>query len=199
MSAFIDISGQRFGRLVAIKVAGRKSRPNGRTSVLWECRCDCGNIHVTTRTDLYKAKSCGCSHIEQARKMGKAKQKPYGYTARNKLMRKYEAQARYRNLEFILSSEQFSEITKRACYYCNKEPSQVIKFRGCNGEYVYNGIDRVDNLKGYTIENCVPCCGTCNKAKMSMTENEFADWVVRVYHNFAAIKKFFFGIQVNEK
>lgn len=192
MSAFIDISGQRFGKLLAIKVVSR-------TPILWECRCDCGNLHTTSRTNLYKAKSCGCSHIEQAKKMGKNKRKTSGYSARNKLMRKYEAQARYRNLEWELSIEQFNEITKQNCFYCNREPFQVVRLKGCNGEYVYNGIDRVDNRRGYIIENCVPCCGICNKAKMSMTEDEFADWIVRVYHNFAAVKKFFFGIQVEMK
>lgn len=176
MSAFIDISGQRFGRLVAVKVVRNKP-------VMWECRCDCGNIHITSRANLYKAKSCGCSHVEQARKLGREKRKSAGYSARNKLMRKYESQARYRNLEFKLTTDQFNEITKKNCFYCNKVPSQIVNIKGCNGEYIYNGIDRLDNSKGYSVENCVPCCGTCNRAKQVMSVEEFYSWIDRVYHH----------------
>lgn len=189
MSAFIDVSGQRFGKLIAVKVVGKKP-------VLWECKCDCGKTHIASRNALYKLRSCGCSHIEQARKLGKAKRKSFGYSARNKVMKKYEAQARYRNLEWELSIEKFNEITKQDCYYCGREPSQIARLKGCNGEYVYNGIDRLDNKKGYVIGNCVPCCGVCNKAKMVMTEDEFADWVVRVYYRFAANKKFWNGVYI---
>jgi hypothetical protein len=35
----------------------------------------------------------------------------------------------------------------------------------------YNGIDRVDNEKGYLVENCVPCCFTCNSLKKSVTKS----------------------------
>lgn len=99
-------------------------------------------------------------------------------------MKKYEAHARYRSLTWELSKEQFNELTTHDCYYCGKEPSQIVNLKGCNGEYVYNGIDRVDNTKGYIFENCVSCCGTCNKAKMSMTEEEFYWWVIRIYNKF---------------
>jgi 5-methylcytosine-specific restriction endonuclease McrA len=44
-----------------------------------------------------------------------------------------------------------------------------------------HGIDRVDNTKGYTIENSRPCCFRCNQAKSSMTEQEFFDWIKAVY------------------
>jgi hypothetical protein len=37
------------------------------------------------------------------------------------------------------------------------------------GKYVYNGIDRLDNTKGYTIDNIVPCCYKCNVLKKDFT------------------------------
>lgn len=58
-----DISGKRFGRLVALKLSEKRS---GRKTY-WECRCDCGNIK-TVRTDSLKSgliKSCGCLKKEQ--------------------------------------------------------------------------------------------------------------------------------------
>lgn len=53
-----DISGKRFGRLVAIRYAG-KSKGN---QTLWECKCDCGNISIVHQQDLTTGhtKSCGC-------------------------------------------------------------------------------------------------------------------------------------------
>lgn len=57
---FKDISGQRFGLLVAQKPI--KVRTSKRTRIKWECKCDCGNIAVVTGSNLASGhtKSCGC-------------------------------------------------------------------------------------------------------------------------------------------
>ena len=62
MSNVIDITGKRFGRLVAIEPT--KERKNG--SIIWKCKCDCGNIHhVPTRfLNSNEVKSCGCLRNE---------------------------------------------------------------------------------------------------------------------------------------
>lgn len=59
-----DLTGQRFGKLVAVR---RIRSQNGRTR--WECRCDCGNIHIVTAHALKAGKctSCGCSRYEKGR------------------------------------------------------------------------------------------------------------------------------------
>lgn len=59
MSGFIDITGNRFGRLL---VLGRSNHRNASGDVLWECKCDCGNIKLATSGNLRNgdAKSCGC-------------------------------------------------------------------------------------------------------------------------------------------
>ena len=61
-------------------------------------------------------------------------------------------------------------------------PKQITKGRGNNGDYIYNGIDRLDNSVGYTKENCVPCYKMCNYAKNKFTMEEFLIWINRVYH-----------------
>jgi hypothetical protein len=48
-----------------------------------------------------------------------------------------------------------------------------------NGEYLYNGLDRVDNTKGYIISNIVSCCGQCNRAKGILSQEEFLQWLKR--------------------
>lgn len=54
---FTDISGKRFGRLVAIKRVGTYY-----SSTLWECKCDCGNIVNIPLQHLNNGatRSCGC-------------------------------------------------------------------------------------------------------------------------------------------
>jgi len=58
MPAPIDITGQRFGRLVAIEYVG-KALPYHR---LWRCRCDCGNEVIAYQNNLRRGltRSCGC-------------------------------------------------------------------------------------------------------------------------------------------
>lgn len=54
----IDLTGQRFGRLVAINDIGR----NKSGAVMWRCSCDCGREVVVRCADLRNGaqKSCGC-------------------------------------------------------------------------------------------------------------------------------------------
>lgn len=56
---FKDISNQRFGKLLVIRVAGEK---DSRGNYLWECECDCGNKIIIAGTYLRNnhTKSCGC-------------------------------------------------------------------------------------------------------------------------------------------
>ena len=45
-----------------------------------------------------------------------------------------------------------------------------------------NGIDRKDSTKGYSIDNCVPCCPMCNKMKQTFTEEEFLNQIAKIYN-----------------
>ena len=61
---FIDITGQRFGRLTALKRVG-KNRLGG----LWNCLCDCGAESVVACSALRSGatKSCGCLRTSHAK------------------------------------------------------------------------------------------------------------------------------------
>ena len=67
---FLDLTGQRFGRLTVIKEADKYISPQGLKFVQWLCKCDCGNDTIVLSTNLKKGttKSCGCYNIEQAKK-----------------------------------------------------------------------------------------------------------------------------------
>lgn len=62
MPDIIDITGQKFGRLTAIRYVGRSK---GRQS-LWEFRCDCGKTIIAQKHNVRNGhtKSCGCYNIE---------------------------------------------------------------------------------------------------------------------------------------
>jgi hypothetical protein len=54
-----DLTGQRFGRLVAVEITQERSTSGG---IYWKCKCDCGTIKYVTTFDLNRGhtKSCGC-------------------------------------------------------------------------------------------------------------------------------------------
>lgn len=65
----IDLTNQKFNSLLVLQDSKKRSASG---SVLWECKCDCGNITLATGTDLKNGhkKSCGCLQKQQARKIG---------------------------------------------------------------------------------------------------------------------------------
>ena len=71
-----------------------------------------------------------------------------------KVARKYER-------EFKLTKDEFAAIISQPCYYCGELQEN------------FNGIDRMDNSKGYELYNCVPCCSMCNRMKNNYNINEF--------------------------
>lgn len=69
LSSKIDLTGQRFGRLIVLQDAGRSTTQ----TVLWRCRCDCG-AETTVLSGALRSghtKSCGCLQPEAARSKAK--------------------------------------------------------------------------------------------------------------------------------
>jgi len=67
----------------------------------------------------------------------------------------YKSRANEKGLPFEVSKETFEQKRKEPCYLCGKRESDSHK----------NGIDRVNNIVGYTEENTRSCCGDCNYLK----------------------------------
>ena len=67
MGRIKDLTGQRFGRLLALEYANKNDK-NG--AALWKCLCDCGNIVEAnaSRLKIGEKKSCGCLYEENLRK-----------------------------------------------------------------------------------------------------------------------------------
>lgn len=92
------------------------------------------------------------------------------YTERRKSPKykfyRYKTRANKNKLQFSLSLVQFEEIINMPCYYCGKLP--------------LNGIDRINNKKGYIMENCISCCWPCNKFKGSLKQYEFIEFCRKI-------------------
>jgi hypothetical protein len=67
---------------------------------------------------------------------------------------------------FTLTQEDFEKLVIQPCYYC-----------GFYSMHRFVGIDRIDNNKGYILENCIPACKMCNLIKNADHPNAFLDKV----------------------
>lgn len=174
----VDETGNRYGRLTVIDRAEKLSGQGA----CWLCRCDCGKEIITRGSSLRKGvtKSCGCVATEKLRASVVL---PEGIAAMNNIIRRTRNNAIERGYEYHLSAEQLIELMQKDCYYCGANPSNCSRHPELNGEFIYNGIDRVDNTKHYTIDNVVPCCKHCNIAKRDRTVEEFLEWIKRVYRH----------------
>lgn len=86
----------------------------------------------------------------------------------------FRANANTRGIGYFLTLDDIVDLCSQPCHYCGKERCL--------------GIDRVDNSKPYTRDNCVPCCGCCNKMKMDLELSFFLDQIKRIYNNLETIK-----------
>jgi hypothetical protein len=187
MQIFIDLVGQKFGRLTVIEFSHKSKH----RYFCWKCKCDCDGKEVIVNGTYLRSgdtTSCGCLKKEKVAFLFKGQthsRLPKGESGFNTLFSRYKYNAKVRNIYFdesIEFKEEFRRLTKENCHYCNIEPKQLVISRRKqsteegieHGKYIYNGIDRINNSIGYIISNVVSCCGTCNYAKSNFfTYEEF--------------------------
>lgn len=76
--------------------------------------------------------------------------------------------AKNRGLSWTISFEEFKSLISTVCYYCSSDLSKSIG----------TSLDRINNSKGYDIDNILPCCSICNRGR-----NKFftvAEWKIMV-------------------
>lgn len=187
MPAPLDVTGERYGKLIAIRFLYSKNKKR-----VWEWKCDCGNtisrrLADVKRSDRKSAKtrSCGCASEWYRKGLSRHNTLPYGKAAFRSLYARYKASARNREIDWLIDRATFRELTTGDCHYCGEIPMMLMSHNGCNGVYHYNGLDRLDNDGPYTPDNVVPCCGRCNRAKQTMSVDKFREWIIKVHRNFA--------------
>lgn len=144
MGKFIDLTGKRFNKLLVLerteKVKGQKPH--------WICKCDCGNKTIVSSTNLKRGqtKSCGCKRYE-------SKNIKHGMTG-----------TRIYNIWF--SMRQRCYYAKNRCYntygaegktVCDEWKDNFQAFYDwamANGYQDNLSIERIDNSKGYSPDNC---------------------------------------------
>lgn len=167
-----DLTGLKFNSWLVLNLSHIKVQGSSRR-VYWACKCDCGQIKNVVGQSLVsgKSKCCGIKHSNKLE----------GEGARHNIFSNYLCKAKRRNLEFSLTENEFGKLTKENCYYCGKIPSNIHGNKKFKGDYIYNGLDRVDNNLGYILSNVVPSCKNCNLAKRLLTEQQFFEMIKRVY------------------
>jgi hypothetical protein len=180
-----DFTGQKFGELDVLRLVTNEEKEEygiKRRGTFWWCKCNhCGREKIIRSDGLRSGiQTCGCITGEKTSERSRIK---YGEASFNGLYRSYKDKAIGRKLVFILSKEEFRKITQQNCYYCGIEPKQITKNKNNFGQYIYNGIDRIDSSKGYILENVVPCCGRCNEAKLALSQNNFFTMIDNIYNN----------------
>lgn len=191
MGQFIDITGKKFGDVTVVKSTLDTNISGSR---MWVCLCSCGKQFMCSTSSLNSGvKSCGCIARAKFAKRNYGRTsgtnvKPRGASNSKVIYRSIRDGAKIRGIEFEITYEQFLHLSSQECHYCGIEPRQCMKseksLRRFNGAYLYNGLDRVVNSIGYKIDNVVPCCITCNKAKGTMTVYEFSNWAKRLCQRF---------------
>jgi len=149
-----------------VKVKGGQEKLN------WNCRCICGKERFVYQSSLSsgKSKSCGCINRLPGNEGAK----------RNALMG-IKNGAKNRGYSFHLTEKQLSFMIEQECFYCGPPPKNKSKSSFGGSPYLYNGLDRLDNNKHYTVDNVVTSCVDCNLAKRKLNKIQFLALIKCIY------------------
>ena len=145
MGKFVDITGQRYGRLTVIKIASKGKHTK------WLCKCDCGKECIIFGCALKSGntKSCGCLNselvIERQKKHGMNKSRLY----------KIYCQIKYRCYNVTYS--EFQYYGGRGIKMCDEWRNDFMAFYSwamANGYADNLTIDRIDANGNYEPSNC---------------------------------------------
>lgn len=161
-----DRTGERYGK-ITLTSYNRRAR---KMEHLWNGVCDCGYQGVWNTKKLGKLKDDVS---------GKCRHKSVAETAPQVIIfNRYQKSAIDRKLSFDLTQEELSLLIGENCHYCGSEC--VSRLTSSEEDFYYNGIDRKNSKKGYTLSNSVTCCKFCNYAKGTKSYSDFKKWIQRV-------------------
>lgn len=151
MGQFIDLTGQQFGYLTVIE-REPKSLTKSKGAVMWRCKCSCGKETVVRSRSLRNGdtRSCGCYRAVSDNPRGFK----HGYTG-NRIY-----------AEYIDMRKRCRPDYKNHKRYYDRGIDMCDEWKGENGVHAFflwaqnSGyrddltLDRIDNDKGYSPDNC---------------------------------------------
>lgn len=146
MPARLDLTGKRYGKLIALEISGFDKWG----AALWRCQCDCGSETVTRGTNITSGKSvsCGCgvriAAVKSQTTHGKSKTVIYR-AWRAMLGRCYHKK-----------SENYKNYGGRGIIVCDRWRTKFENFDDDMGKSWFEGaeLDRKDNNGNYEPSNC---------------------------------------------
>lgn len=150
----LDLTGIRSGRLVAVNQTERRTPDGG---VIWRCRCDCGREHYV-KAAFIKGKrvlSCGCLPVDLCREVGKdGKRREIHGGSHTRL---YRIWANMKHRCYYNKHQSYPEYGGRGITVCAEWLHNFKAFQDWALSHGYRDdltIDRIDNDKGYSPDNC---------------------------------------------
>ena len=165
-----DVVGKRFKGVTILSLF---KKPNNKR-IFCKYLCDCGKESQIRLSDIISngKSSCGCMSGL-----------PDGESSMRRVISDYKSNAQRKNREYSLSNDSVRKLLLSDCFYCSSPPGRKVDYKKLKGSIIVSGIDRLDNNKGYTEENCVSSCKRCNYKKGADSHDDFIQWIKSVYWN----------------
>jgi hypothetical protein len=147
----IDLTGERYGRLVVVEFDRLQKH-----KTYWKCVCDCGMTVIATGNNLRSGntKSCGCLHRETVRETGKSNAThSESHSNRTRL---YTIWCGMRQRCNNPNKEAFKHYGGKGVTVCPEweKYSEFKKWALANGYADNLCIDRIDSNGNYAPDNC---------------------------------------------
>jgi hypothetical protein len=142
---FKDLTGQTFGYLTALYVDESKTTPK---HLYWFCKCVCGKTRSlqTNQLTMNRVTSCGCMNQRQVKNINIGSHKRLYSTYNAMLSRCHNP-----------NNAAFNSYGGKGITVCEEWRSDFHTFKEWalnNGYSDTLSIDRIDNSKGYSPDNC---------------------------------------------
>lgn len=173
------VDSKRYAKRKEIIKAIQITKPN---SLCAYCGKDFEAFQTRYGKDSVSCKACSENQAKQDEKR-KHRIRNFKNEAFKNITRYYKdyiKSAIKRHKVITIDFDAFSTLVQSPCYYCGHATSEET-----------NGIDRMDNSIGYTTDNCVSCCWTCNRMKHVSSIEFFIEKCAIIVKEKEATKEFF--------